>query len=230
MVFNMIYRITLLLICSLLFSCSDGNESLSGYWVNPEDDFIAEFTDSKVIFTRLNGYNKQFVGSYEKIDDSRFHLKDIDPSISPILLVNWDAKTFSLSATSGKKADLLFVRAPNVTQNEILGTWYSHTKNGSYESSAIITQKDSSYDYDYIDIDHEKKTYSKSVELDIKYTFKNGFIFIETDPEYGEDDIYYLTSYSTNMMNFTGYGVQWSQQRVTDPKHIVIPKDYSEIK
>lgn len=225
----MVHRTLIILLSALIIACSDSSRSLDGYWVDQKGKAIAEFTGEKIVITLLGDSENQYVVDYEKIDESRFHLKGGGLGVSPVLVVDWQRKSFSIPSLFGKKKELSFVQAPDVSASDINGTWYTHEKEDNYESSIIVTQKDSSYDYDSLDIDHSSKTFTKRLDLNVQSNFTNGFIFNDPDPETGEEYTYYLTSYSTNTMSFTdSSGYQWSQHRKLGATHIDIPEGYKE--
>lgn len=222
-------RILITMLCSLLCACTDTGSSLLGFWVDPQGRTTAEFTDEKMILTSLTDRDDSYIADYEKIDDSRFFFEKSDGGNSPVIVVDWKSKSFSIPNKQENIKGLSFTQAPNVDIAEILGAWNSHNKDENSESSVIVTYRETSYDYDSLEINHKKKTYKKQTDLEVAYTFENGFMFTDPGQESGEKYIYFIKSFSKNIMVFmdsTGY--EWTQHRKDSSVHTEIPEGYTD--
>lgn len=222
---------TSVLLCTTAVYSFSAEHSLEGFWFCSQEAFL-EFRDNKIIITASDKADQEFYLGYEAIDESRFQIKEWPVAdVSPIMTVDWQAKSFSISDASWKRKDITCSQAPNVAPSEIIGTWYTHEINDGIESSEIVIQRESSYDFDSLKIDHGQKTYTRYIEKDVKTNFKNGFIFTDVASEDGEKYVYYINSYSNTMMKLADLeGYEWTQLRKNDAVHMAIPEGYSENK
>ncbi|MBN2768418.1 MAG: hypothetical protein JXQ68_04900 [Campylobacterales bacterium] len=118
---------------------------------------------------------------------------------------------------------------------DIVGKWYDKEQDGDEENIYIITQRQDSYDYETITLNHKEKTFKKEIEKNIQFRIENGFIFVDLDsdgkPEADDNYVYYLASYTKDTMNFTDSdGYKWSEQKLQDSSDIAIPEGYVLVK
>jgi len=231
--FKIFKRITILIICCFFFSCSknDDSETLTGFWISAEKKVFVEFSDSYVVFKPFDNDAKPFTASLEKIDSKKFRIFNPETEMSGILTADWKAKliTFEAELDQGKKKSIVFKKAPNVKIDDTLGTWFQHGNQGDNEYSIIVTQRVFSYDYDFLDIDHQSKTFSRIIDLDVQTILREGFIY--TDKGIDSDYSYYIVDHSGDSITLVNdIDEPWTQYRKANPKHIQIPEGYTEIK
>ena len=232
------FKVALLFLMSLsVFSFAS---DVKGYWIDVEQGVIAEFADDKVIFTSLVHERNHYVYEYEVISNDRFELKrKISNSKyskhTKIVFANWEADLLRVDGMGaridGVKGELEFKRAPKLTLSDVLGTWYSAHKKDGFESSTIIRQRETTYDYERVAVAHDKKEYNKDINLDLESRFDSGFIWVQKDKETRETFYSYITSFQDNKIEYlASFNTKWSEVKVDDPKHVVIPKGYIENK
>jgi len=196
-------------------------------------------------YLEIFGIDKKGVALYEKKEKGRFSIKTIKKldnisfSISdngkitfqesqnfPYSYALLDAKNSSLTLINTDKKVLL-QQAPNVQPNDLVGKWYSYSSTESIETSAIITYRMNSYDYDFVSLNHGDKTYSTSTDEDknLPYSISNGWLFKEANDEIG----FVITSFSKNAMTIVFLsGEKQIDKKYNGQKHLVIPKDYTK--
>ena len=226
--------IIITVLSTLLYACTNNSHTLEGQWFSPKPTKVIEFKNGKVIAHRIGSEEVLELAEYEQLTDSTYILKGekINKRVLTIT-ADWKDNSFSLTEMSEYKDKVTgpFTPVPKAKLSDITGTWYEHTIDQEYETSIIITQRELSYDYDSLEINHNNKTYSRMFTPNIPFTFKDGFIFNEIDPETGDTFSYYLTSYNEKEVSFIGqYGNFWTQTRSKNPSHIAIPKGYTEKK
>lgn len=251
----MIRKLTLIAVCALICSYSHADQqvngtntpktqesssqssspqekhSLKGYWVNKRGKAIAEITNNKAIITLLNDDEDVYTLNYVKISDHIFELTGERVSHSPKMIVNWEKNYFYIKNLTKKGQKITFKPAPNLTDDEVNGTWYTYEKDGYFESSVIVHQRDTSYDYDSLEIDHDEEVYGTYIDLDMKSIFTNGFMYKDPATDDQEEYIYYITSHSKDKKTLTftdSTGYQWKQVRMPNAKHIAIPEGYKK--
>ena len=229
------FKVGLLFLIS--FSMCSFSSDIKGYWVDTEQGVVAEFADDNVIFTSLVHERNHYVYECETISDNRFELKrKISNSKyskhTKIVFANWKTGLLRVddmgTRIEGVKGELEFKRAPKLTLSDVVGTWYSSEKTDDFESSTIIRQREESYDYESVIVVHNKKEYNKDISLDLESRFENGFIWVQKDKETKETFYSYITSFQDNKIEYlASFNTQWSELKVDNPKHVVIPKGYT---
>lgn len=232
------FKVGLLFLMSLSV-CSFASD-IKGHWVDVEQGVVAEFADDKVIFTSLVHERNHYVYEYEVISNDRFELKrKISNSKyskhTKIVFANWETDLLRVDGMGaridGVKGELEFKRAPKLTLIDVVGTWYSIDKKDDFESSTIIRQRETSYDFENVVVNHNKKQYNKNISLDLESRFDSGFIWVQKDKETRETFYSYITSFQDNKIEYlASFNTQWSELKVDNPKHVVIPKGYTENK
>ena len=223
----MIQRCFILFLCVLVMSCSDNTRSIQGYWINPQGKAIAEFKDKSVTLTLLDKRGIQLSSEYEKLNESTYMLTGGLLGISSELIVDWENNSFEIRDFFGERKAIVFTRPPDIKPSHIAGTWYFYKKDNLRETSVIIQRRDSSYDYNSLEIYHANKFYIQETFSKVKSDLKAGFIFNDQKSKTGQNHSYYLLSYDKDRMTFVDLkGRQWTQQRKNNAKQITIPKGY----
>ena len=225
--------IMITVISTLMISCSNTKQPIEGYWFGPHNRTIVEFKNDQATFYSLSSKKPKEAVDYIQLDEFTYKLQEEENLKNRSITLNIDPnnKSFSVTEVRGTRKSTKgpWTLAPDLTSSDIIGTWYQHRIEGSEEYSIIIIQKKSSYSFDTLLLDHDKKTYSRTILPEIQVTFTNGFMFTETGSNKDETFYYYITSYRDNIINFVSqYGNQWSQTKVNNPTHITIPQGYTE--
>jgi hypothetical protein len=208
------------------------DNSVKGFWISTKGDSIIEFTPSKAVLTLSNESHKKFTMDYEPIDASNYRLKSEETKNTLIFSIDKASATLKIDSPENDDASKSkYLKAPSVTAKDIVGKWYEKDQDGDEENIYIITQKEGSYDYETITLNHTKKTFKKEIEKNIQFRIDNGFIFVDLDsdgkPKAGDNYVYYLASYTKDTMNFTDSdGYKWSEQRLQNPSDVAIPEGY----
>jgi len=228
-------KMLVVLLSLLISSYSHAENKLEGHWIGFDNQSIAEFTDNEIIITLISeeDSNTKISANVEQFDESRFRLINKENRVAAVLVMDWAQKAFSIQNLQRNFLFLSFKPAPQITEADLIGTWYANEKEYGYETSSIITQKGSVYDFDFLEINHDTKSYSRDIEKDVKFTLKNGFTFIDDNSENeGEEEYsYYLMSFTKDSLNYSdAYGYQWSEYRKEGAVHPKIPDGYTEKK
>ncbi len=233
----MFYRFfVFLMLAFFVAGCSGGDNSAKGFWVSTKGDSIIEFTPSKATLTLSNESHKKFTMDYEPMDASNYRLKSEETKNTLIFSIDKASATLKIDSPENDDASKSkYLKAPFVTAKDIVGKWYEKDQDGDEENIYIITQKEGSYDYETITLNHKEKTFKREIEKDIEFHIENGFIFVDLDTN-GESQgdnnyVYYLTSFTKNIMEFIdSEGFKWSEQRLENPNDVAIPKEYVLVK
>ncbi len=207
---------------------STENSSVEGYWINPEGEALAEFVNGKLIVSFLDDDSEQFITDYEMIDSGRYQIKASGFIPSSMMTVDYETGQLNLNllkSLAGDQGKMLFVRPQQVAWNDLKGKWYSVDSYDNWESSTIVTIRTDSFDWDSLDLDHEKKTFTRTLSKNGQLLLEHGFIFTDTDDSY----TYYLLALKDNAITYVdSEGLVWSETRKEAPTHIKIPEGYTE--
>ncbi len=245
----MFYRFfVFLMLAFFMVGCSGGDNSAKGdnslkednsakgFWISTKGDSIIEFTPSKATLTLSNESHKKFTMDYEPIDASNYRLKSEETKNTLIFSIDKASATLKIdSSENDDTSKNRYLKAPFVSSKDIVGTWYEKDQDGDEENIYIITQREDSYDYETITLNHKEKNFTREIEKDIEFHIENGFIFVDLDTNresQGDNNyVYYLVSLTKNTMNFIdSEGFKWSEQRLEDPSDVAIPKEYVLVK
>lgn len=232
----MFYRFFVFLMLTFFVTgCFEGDNSAKGFWVSAKRDSIIEFTPSKAVITLCDGSNRKITMDYESIDSSHYRLKSEDTETSLVFFTDKASATLKADNSVDSTFENTYLRAPSIGVEDIVGKWYDKEQDGDEENIYIITQRQDSYDYETITLNHKEKTFKKEIEKNIQFRIENGFIFVDLDsdgkPEADDNYVYYLASYTKDTMNFTDSdGYKWSEQKLQDSSDIAIPEGYVLVK
>lgn len=232
----MFYRFfVFLMFAFFMVGCSGGDNSTKGFWISANRDAIIEFTPSKAILIPCDGSHKKITMDYKPIDASSYHLTSKDAKTSFVFSTDKASAVLKLDPPKGMSGEYDYLKAPFVSSKDIVGTWYEKEQDGDEENIYIITQREDSYDYETITLNHKEKTFIREIEKDIEFHIENGFTFVdlspEGKPESDDNYTYYLVSFTENTMEFTdSEGFKWSEKRLEDPNDVAIPKEYVLVK
>ncbi len=229
----MFYRFFVFLMFTFfMVGCSEGDNAAKGFWISTKGDSIIEFMPSKAVLTLSSESHKKFTMDCESIDSSSYRLKSKDSETSLVFSIDKASATLKVDNSADSTSESAYLKAPSVAAADIVGKWYEKKQEGDEENIYIITQRQNSYDYETITLNHKEKTFKREIEKDIQFHIENGFIFIdlESDEKSEADDnyVYYLTSFTKNTMNFIdSEGYKWSEQRLENPNDVAIPEGYA---
>jgi len=227
----MIKPIWIIFLCILTASCFGTDESVEGFWIDPQGRAIAEFTEKEMTITLLKKKGDQFYFAYEQVEATKVQLEgnSVLGFVLPELEINWDEQSLRMANFFDARHPITFKKAPKIKNSDLVGSWHFHEKTGSFETSIIYKQEKLSYDFERLEINHVNKSYSIECGSDVEVNIKSGFIFTEPDKETGENYMYYLKFYTDNVMYFVdSKGYQWSQEKKKKPVHVSIPTGYKE--
>jgi hypothetical protein len=199
-----------------------------GFWLASNGEAVAEVHKNSIIVTI---YEENLITgeyTYLKLKGGKYQLTDSGTPQQESLRVFLDGDRLTLSGSFSQFEPIDFRQAPKLSKDDYTGIWYSHSVEQYLEDSIIVIQREHSYDFDAIYIDHALKTYEKTLNLNIKMSFENGFIFTDELPN-NDNFVYFVESFNENTLNYIDTeGFRWSQTRMQEPEHIKIPNGYSE--
>lgn len=215
---------------------------LEGIWFhmpNEDDNFSyyfisAEFEGQKLIISKFDEdkdftqRKTQFFFDYKKNNESNvdiFGNKNIE---NFVVKINEDSNSleFFSPELSNTEHELVFKKAPKHSKDVINGKWLEHLE-GEYESYWLITMNNSEIIYDIMDLNHTKKTYSKSLDT-CDLVFSNGFEFTEKCGD-NDDFTFFIVEGDKNSRRIVSNGF-FSEEKKVEANYILPkpPADYSK--
>lgn len=130
----------------------------------------------------------------------------------------------------GKKEKSTYDIVTEDIHSRIVGEWFEGSSEEGIDVTALISRNKRDYDYDYLEVDHNNKTYTirEEDEVNANYFLLNDFIAVDVF----DDDFYYIyfiTSLTENEINYVDCtGNTFTEIRHTGQKHQEIPEGYTK--
>lgn len=206
-----------------------GASSISGYWLNSDAKVLVEFSGSKAQITWIDQNGVSYVFEKRALDESTFELRSGNLTRSITGKVNAESDRISIESFPTIGKELTFTRAPSINGEDLYGVWLSAEKDGEKEELFLVTLREGNYDFEKLAIDHGEKTFSRYVDKNINFEFKNGFMFVD-GAAWGFPYIYLVTSFEDDVMHYLDFkGLQWTQKRVDAAYRLSIPDGYTNV-
>ncbi len=213
------------------------NNSIEGYWMasegNGEIDGHIEFVNGKVLIKEGGVSGDSHFATYEMIDDTRYKVTGTEGMDEYNFLITlYPELDKALMQSYGSDDEIMeLVRSPDISNDDLLGVWKDVyvDSDGRVEESYIVEIKN---DYQIVDtllIDHDKKTFTRSIE-EQKYVLRNGFIFV-TDPETSYPTHLYIVSFDANSITYydSEGEIGWTDKRIEKFAQSSIPIGYKRV-